>query len=255
MGKIIAFTNRKGGTAKTTTVANLGVILADKGYKVLLVDLDPQGNLSFSFGHNPLKTEEPNIYEIFVDGSSVQKLAQEARENLWIITADDRLDDIREYLVNKTRREDYLRNALRKVKHDYDFILIDCNPSTDILTINAFSAADKVVIPMSCEYLAMAGVSQLLIKVRVKGTHVNPDLDVLGVLLTRYDTRTKESKKVLEETKQMLSQHFRVFDTYIREGVRTKEAPRFSRPVVEYSPDDRTSQDYHNFAEEFLRYV
>lgn len=255
MGKIIAFTNRKGGTAKTTTVANLGVVLAAMGKKVLLVDLDPQANLSFSFGHNPFNFNEPNIYELFFDRTPINNLLHPIRDNLWLVTSDDRLDDIREYLVNKTRREDYLRHALQSIKAQYDFILIDCNPSTDILTINAFSAADQVIIPMACEYLAMAGVSQLLVKVKTKGKEVNPDIEVMGVLLTRYDTRTKESKAILDETKTLLSKHFRVFDTFIREGVKAKEAPRYSQPVVEYSPTDRTSDDYRLFAKEFLQYV
>ena len=255
MAKVIAFTNRKGGTAKTTTVANLGVVLVQKGYKVLLIDLDPQGNLSLSFGFNPFNPDEPNIYEMFYEGRLIKSLIQPIQENLHILTADDRLDDIREYLVNKTRREDYLRKALRGVKKDYDFVLIDCNPSTDILTINAFSASDKVVIPMACEFLSMSGVGQVLLKVQSKGKEVNSDLEVIGVLLTRYDTRTKESETIVLETRQKLSKYFRVFDTYIRDAVDTKRAPRFSKTVVEYSPDNRTSEDYRNFADEFLKYV
>lgn len=255
MAKVVAFANHKGGTAKTTTVMNLGVVLAEKGLKVLLIDLDPQGSLSIGFGFNPFNADEHNTYELLIDRSPARKLTKKVRENLYLIPSDMRLDDARDTIFIRTRRDDVLRDALKSVREDYDFILLDCRPSIDILTINAFSASDSVVIPMSCEFLAMAGVSQALVKIAIKGKEANPDIEVLGVLPTRFDTRVKNSFKVLEETKQSLHGRFRVFDVYIREGVRAKEAPGYAVAVTEYSPKDRTSDDYRNFAEEFLKYV
>ena len=255
MGRIIAFVNHKGGTAKTTTIVNTAVILAERNYKTLIIDLDPQGSSGLSFGLSPFDETQENIYEVLIAGSSIAKLKQKVRNNLYLMPSDTRLDEAREILALRSRREDALKRALKEVKDDFDFILIDCNPSMNILTLNAFSASGGVVIPMSCEFLAMAGVGQALTKVIKTGREINANLEIYGVLLTRFDTRTNDAEKIMRETRNSLKNNFRVFDTFIRERVRVREAPRYSRAVVEYSPHDGASADYINFVAELLHHV
>jgi chromosome partitioning protein len=251
MPHTISFSNQKGGTAKTTSVINLAGTLAEMGKKILVVDVDPQGSLSIGFSVR-IPIEEPTTYEVMVDGLPLQRIIQPVRENIDLAPTNINLSVAELQLVGKIRREDKLKNAIASVKDNYDFVLIDCPPSLGLLTINALAAADKVLIPMSCDYYSMIGVRLLLDTIRRIQSELNPQLKILGVLPTRFDARTAHAREVLDETRETLGQHIKVFETVIRETVRIKEAPIEGKTITEYMSNHPGAQDYRDLAKEVI---
>ena len=251
MAHTIAFANQKGGTAKTTTVANLAGVLNESGKRVLLVDVDPQASLTIGFGVN-VPALGQSVYDVIAADLPLADVLVSIRPNVDLAPTNINLSVAELQLVGEMRREDRLKQALAPVQDHYDFILIDCPPSLGLLTLNALSAADSVLIPMSCDYYALVGVRLLLDTLRRVQERLNPDLRILGVLPTRYDARTLHSREVLQEVHDKLQGQVRVFDTVIRETVRFKEAPIQGQTITEYMSDHPAAQDFRSFTEEFL---
>lgn len=251
MSRTIAFANQKGGTGKTTTVINLAGALAELGQKLLVVDADPQGSLSIGLGVDVAGIDQ-NLYHVMVQGVPIQDIIVSVRDNIDVAPTNIYLSVADLQLAGEIRREDRLKNALKLVKDNYDFVLIDCPPSLGLLTINALSAAEQVIIPMSCDYYAMVGVRLLLDTIARIQTQLNPDLKILGVLPTRYDRRTTHAREVLEEAHSKLGDHIHVFDPPIRETVRFKEASVAAQLITEYSNSHPGAEDYRSLAKEIL---
>ncbi len=251
MAYTIAFANQKGGTAKTTTVANLAGVLNELGTRVLLVDIDPQASLTIGFGVNVPELGQ-TMYDVIAGDAALADVLRQVRENVDLAPTNINLSVAELQLVGEMRREDRLKQALAPLQGRYDFILIDCPPSLGLLTLNALSAADHVLIPMSCDYYALVGVRLLLDTLRRVQERLNPHLRILGVLPTRYDARTLHSKEVLEEVRGRLDGQVNVFDTVIRETVRFKEAPIQGQTITEYMSGHPAAQDFREFTEEFL---
>ena len=251
MAHTIAFSNQKGGTAKTTTVANLAGVLNELGKKTLLVDLDPQASLTIGFGVN-LPELQQTVYDVIAGDAPLADVLLPLRENVDLAPTNINLSVAELQLVGEMRREDRLKQALAPLQEQYEFILVDCPPSLGLLTLNALSAADRVLIPMSCDYYALVGVRLLLDTLRRVQERLNPNLRILGVLPTRYDGRTLHSKEVLQEVRAKLDGQVHVFDTVIRETVRFKEAPIQGQTITEYMSGHVASQDFRAFTEEFL---
>lgn len=251
MTHTIAFANQKGGTAKTTTVANLAGALNERGHKVLLVDLDPQASLTIGFGVD-VSTMAQTVYDVIANDVPLADVVTPVRENVDLAPTNINLSVAELQLVSEIRREDRLKQALAPLKGQYDFIMVDCPPSLGLLTLNALSAADRVLIPMSCDYYALVGVRLLLDTLRRVQERLNPELIILGVLPTRYDARTLHSKEVLDEVRSKLSGQVHVFDAVIRETVRFKEAPIQGQTITEYMSTHVGAQDIRDFTEEFL---
>lgn len=232
MGKIIAITNQKGGVGKTTTSVNLGACLAYIGKRVLLVDIDPQGNATSGLGIEKADVEQC-VYDILVDDADVIDIIKATTvENLDVIPATIQLAGAEIELVPTISREVRLKRALEAVKQNYDYIIIDCPPSLGLLTINALTASDSVVIPVQCEYYALEGLSQLLNTVRLVQKHLNTDLMIEGVLLTMLDARTNLGIQVIEEVKKYFRD--KVYKTVIPRNVRLSEAPSHGKPIILY---------------------
>lgn len=252
MTQTIAVANQKGGTGKTTTTMNLGGALADLGKRMLLVDIDPQGSLGVGFGVDVPRLDQ-TIYDVMVHEVNLADILQPVRENIDLAAANIYLSVSDMQLAGEIRREDRLKDALTPVKARYDFVLIDCPPSLGLLTINALSASDSVLIPMSCDYYSLVGVRLLLETIDRIQTRLNPDLEILGVLPTRFDRRTLHANEVLEEAREKLgTQGIRVFDTVIRETVRLKEAPIAGQTITEYQSKHPAAEDYRSLAQEVL---
>lgn len=252
MSRVVAVANQKGGTGKTTTAINLGGALAEYGQKMLLVDLDPQASLSLGLGVS-VSDLDRTIYDVMVDEVPLKDVLLSVRETIDLAPANIYLSAAEVQLAGEIRREDRLRNSLAPVKEAYDFVLVDCPPSLGLLTINAFSAADSVLVPMSCDYYSMAGVRLLLDTIERMRNKLNPSLEILGVLPTRFDRRTRHAHEVLEATKARLGERgIRVFDTVIRETVRFKEQAIESQTITEYMSDHPGAEDYRQVAREIL---
>jgi len=251
MSHTIAFANQKGGTGKTTTVINLAGALAEIGKKILIVDNDPQASLSLGFGVD-VPTLEKTLYDVMVSGYPIQKTIISLRDNIDLVPTNIYLSAAELQLAGEIRREDRLKNGLARIKDSYDYVFIDCPPSLGLLTINALSAADKVLIPMSCDYYALIGVKLLLDTIGRIQNQLNPELEILGVIPTRFDRRTIHSKEVLSDVRGKLGAHIRVFDSVIRESVRFKEAPVEGKTITEYSSDHPGAEDYRDLAKEFI---
>ena len=249
MAKIIAITNQKGGVGKTTTAVNLSAWLAEMGKKTLMVDLDPQGNTTSGLG---CRVKENNsIYDALMGRAKTEDCIQKtAVKKLKLIGSDIRLAGAEVELVGEERREYYLKTVLGPIREDYEFILIDCPPSLSLLTLNALSAADSVLIPIQCEYYALEGVTSLMTTIsRVKKT-MNPRLEIEGVLLTMLDGRTNLGLQVVEQVKK----HFKkeVFATTIPRNVRLGEAPSHGEPIHLYDPKSTGAQAYKSLAKEVI---
>lgn len=252
--KIIAITNQKGGVGKTTTTINLGAGLAEAGKRVLLIDLDPQGNASTGLGISA-DDREMSTYDLLLEEASVLEVVKETSiENLMISPATTDLSSADIELVSNEKRSHLLRDALRDValsKLNIDYILIDCPPSLNLLTVNALVAADSVLIPLQSEFFALEGLSQLLLTVREVRAAANPDLRIEGVVLTMYDSRNNLSRQVEADARENLGEL--VFKTMIPRNVRVSEAPSFALPVLMYDPTSKGSRAYRNLAAELIK--
>jgi chromosome partitioning protein len=249
MSKCIAVANQKGGSGKTTTTRSLAAALAERGRRVLMVDLDPQASLSEGCGIE-LHRLTHTTYHVLIGSARLPEVLTRVGDRVDVAPANIHLAAAELQLVNMNRREDKLRNALKPLRGEYDYVLVDCPPSFGLLTVNALSAADSVLIPMACDYYTMLGVRLLLDTVREIQAEVNPDLKIEGVLPTRYDARTLHAREILEQTRQALGEGVRVFDSIVRESVRFKEAPITGRSILEYAGASDGARAYRSLAQE-----
>ncbi|KGG79577.1 hypothetical protein Y919_11175 [Caloranaerobacter azorensis H53214] len=253
MAKVIAVFNQKGGVGKTTTNVNLTACLAKKGKKILVIDIDPQGNTTSGFGINKNDVEN-SIYDSIINGLDIKKVIVNTDiENLYLVPSNVELAGAEIELTKKQDRELTLRNVIKDIRNDYDYIFIDCPPSLGLLTINSLVAVDSVLIPIQCEYYALEGVSQLMDTIRLVKKSLNPDLEIEGVVLSMFDGRTNLSIQVVDEVKKYFKG--KVYTTIIPRNVRLAEAPSYGLPVIDYDPKSRGAEAYMELAEEFLEYV
>jgi chromosome partitioning protein len=252
VSKIIAIANQKGGVGKTTTSVNLGAGMASLGKRVLLVDIDPQGNTTSGVGINKADVENC-IYDVIINEVHPKDAIAETQvEGLHIIPATIQLAGAEIELVPTISRELRLKKALSLVKNKYDYIIIDCPPSLGILTINSLTAADSVIIPIQCEYYALEGLSQLLNSVRLVQKHLNTTLQIEGVLLTMFDARTNLGIQVIEEVKKYFQD--KVYKTVIPRNVRLSEAPSHGQSIITYDPRSKGAEVYLELAKEVISY-
>ena len=245
---IFVVANQKGGVGKTTTAVNLGAYLAEAGKRVLLVDFDPQGNLSSSVGAD---TERPGSYELISDQASFDEVLQRTSvDGLQIIPSSINLTGATVELVDRDRREYFLRGALEDGQRAFDYVFIDCPPSLGVLTLNGLVAAEFVLIPLQCEYFALEGLTLLLRTIGQVQKSLNPDLRIGGILFTMYDRRTRLAHEVVEEVTGYFKD--RVFRTIIPRNVRISEAPSHSRPINQYDPECIGAKSYQSLAKEVM---
>ncbi len=251
MGKIVAIVNQKGGVGKSTTAVNLGAGLAEAGKKVLVVDVDPQGNATSGVGVDKGSLEKC-IYNVLIGGEPLSEVIVKTQlENLHMVPATIELAGAEIELVSSLSREGKLRKVLQEVVQQYDFLFIDCPPSLGLLTLNALTAAASVLVPIQCEYYALEGLGQLLRTIQLVQNHLNPQLNIEGVVLTMFDVRTKLSQQVIDEVRN----HFKdkVYKTVIPRNVRLSEAPSFGQPINIYDDKSKGALAYRELAREFLR--
>lgn len=250
MSRIMAIVNQKGGVGKTTTAVNLGCCLGMLGQKVLLIDIDPQGNTTSGVGIDKMNNDK-TIYNVLINEEPIEaNIVETEFENLSLLPSNIQLAGAEIELVPAISREYKLKNALEGVAENYDFILIDCPPSLGLLTLNALTAANTVLVPIQCEYYALEGLSQLMNTINLVQKHLNKDLEVEGVLLTMFDARTNLSIQVVDEVKKYFKN--KVYSTIIPRNVRLSEAPSHGKPIVIYDPKSRGAEVYMDLAEEVL---
>lgn len=250
MGKIIAVANQKGGVGKTTTAINLSTILAKKNKKVLLLDTDPQGNATSGLGVE--KEVEKSVYDVLVEETEIEEVCQKTSvKNLKVCPSNINLAGAEVQLVGMENREKRLRSKLDKIKEDYDYIIIDCPPSLGLITLNAFTASDSVLIPVQCEYYALEGLGQLMNTINLVKRHLNKSLTIEGAVLTMYDMRTNLSNQVVKEVKKYFED--KVYKTVIPRNVKLSEAPSYGMPITVYDPRSKGAKCYEKFAKEFLK--
>jgi chromosome partitioning protein len=247
---VFAVVNQKGGVGKSTTAVNLAAALGQAGCKVLLLDLDPQGNATSGFGLNK-NQRELCIYNALLGDTPLEAIIEPVEiEHVFVAPATIQLAGAEIELVSAMSREGRLKAILGPVKPDFEYIIIDCPPSLGLLTINALTAAEGLIIPIQCEYYALEGLSKLLDSVRLVKTHLNPHLEVFGVVMTMYDSRTRLAQQVVEEVRDFFED--KVFSTLIPRTVRLSEAPSFGQPVMLYDPNGKGAVAYRSLAKEVM---
>ncbi|SHL82872.1 chromosome partitioning protein [Anaerocolumna jejuensis DSM 15929] len=250
MGRIIAVANQKGGVGKTTTAINLSACLAEKGKKVLTIDIDPQGNTSSGLG---IKKDELNytIYDLIIGNCSISDcLLVNIYENLSLLPSNVNLAGAEIELIGVEEREFILKKEIEQIRNNYDFIIIDCPPSLNTLTINAMTTADTILVPIQCEYYALEGLSQLIHTINLVRQRLNPKLEIEGVVFTMFDARTNLSLQVVENVKENLKQN--IYKTIIPRNVRLAEAPSHGLPINIYDPKSAGAEGYKDLAEEVI---
>lgn len=252
MAKVIAVANQKGGVGKTTTAVNLSSCLAYKGKKVLLLDIDPQGNSTSGLGIDKKKISK-STYDVLINETEIEEtLVNTPIDNLMLCPSNIELAGAEVELVASISRENKLKYSISEIKDKYDYILIDCPPSLGLLTLNSLTAADTILVPIQCEYYALEGLSQLMDTVKLVQKHLNRELDVEGVVLTMFDARTNLSIQVVEEVKKYFRN--KVYRTVIPRNVRLSEAPSFGLPIILYDPKSKGAECYLELAEEVIEY-
>lgn len=250
---VLAVVNQKGGVGKSTTAVNLAATLGELGQKVLLIDLDPQGNATSGFGLSKYQRERC-VYNALLGEVDLEALSESVETpNVYVVPATIQLAGAEVELVSAISRETRLKNLIAPIRGSYDFIIIDCAPSLGLLTINALTAADGLIIPVQCEFYALEGLSKLLDSIRLVKTHLNSDLEVFGVVMTMYDSRTKLAQQVVEEVTEFFGD--KVFSTLIPRTVRLSEAPSFGQPVITYDSSGKGATAYRELAKEVMNRV
>ena len=250
MGRIIAIANQKGGVGKTTTAINLSACLAEKGQKVLAIDMDPQGNMTSGLGLDKDDVDK-TIYDMIIGESEIEAvIKKETIENLDILPSNVDLSAVEIELIDVENKEFIVNNSIQKIRDNYDFIIIDCPPSLSLLTINAMTTADSVLVPIQCEYYALEGLSQLIHTVELVKDRLNSKLEIEGVVFTMYDARTNLSLQVVENVKSHLNQN--IYKTLIPRNIRLAEAPSYGMPINMYDPKSAGAEAYMMLAEEII---
>lgn len=250
MGRIIAIANQKGGVGKTTTAINLSACLAEKGQKVLAIDMDPQGNMTSGLGLDKDDVDK-TIYDMIIGESEIEAvIKKETIENLDILPSNVDLSAVEIELIDVENKEFIVNNSIQKIRDNYDFIIIDCPPSLSLLTINAMTTADSVLVPIQCEYYALEGLSQLIHTVELVKERLNSNLEIEGVVFTMYDARTNLSLQVVENVKDNLQQN--IYKTIIPRNIRLAEAPSYGTPINQYDPKSAGAESYMRLANEVI---
>lgn len=250
MGRIIAIANQKGGVGKTTTAINLSACLAEKGQKVLAIDMDPQGNMSSGLGLDKDSIDK-TIYDMIIGENDIEEVIDRGTiENLDILPSNVDLSAVEIELIDVDNKEFVVKDAIQKVKDNYDFIIIDCPPSLNTLTVNAMTAADTVLVPIQCEYYALEGLSQVMRTINLVRRKMNPSLEMEGVVFTMYDARTNLSLEVVENVKNNLNE--RIYKTIIPRNVRLAEAPSHGMPINIYDSKSAGAENYRLLAAEVI---
>ncbi len=250
MGRIIAVANQKGGVGKTTTSINLSSCLAEKGKKVLVIDADPQGNTTSGLGIDKSNLES-TIYQLVIGQRKLEEvIISEVFENLSLIPSNINLSGAEIELIGIDKKEYLLKTEIEKIRDDYDYIIIDCPPSLNVLTVNSMTTADTVLVPIQCEYFALEGLSQLIHTISLVQNRLNPDLEIEGVVFTMYDARTNLSLQVVENVKDYLNQN--IYKTIIPRNVRLAEAPSHGLPINIYDSRSAGAEAYRNLADEVI---
>jgi chromosome partitioning protein len=251
MGKIIAIANQKGGVGKTTTAINLAASLAVLEFKTLLIDADPQANATSGVGFDP-RNVKSSIYECIIDNTDPKaSILETSTPFLSLLPSHIDLVGAEIEMINLPQREKMMKVALEKIKEEYDFILIDCSPSLGLITVNALTAADSVIIPVQCEYFALEGLGKLLNTIKIVQSRLNPELEIEGILLTMYDLRLRLSNQVVDEVKTHFQQM--VFDTIIQRNTKLGEAPSFGQSIIMHDASGKAAINYLNLARELLQ--